>query len=305
MIGQTATASVKVDGDKLAEAMRRVTPFMADGNPPNLAGIYAESQGGVLQLTATDGFRMAHLTVPLPFPEGNWLMKAAGCKDFSQRHFNGSEVDVAVGEGTLKLDEVVVDLETTPYIDYPSAMPEDFDTEVIVDTKAWIKPLRQYKPEVVGVVYSAAGCRIFLQSREGETVACEPVPLQMFGGPDKKVAYHAERFRRALTSCGPTATIEVGDPTKATLLGAEDYWHMLMPVSGFPREVALTNGERESLKWAQEALEAIRKGEAPGLVLIGGGKLYLELDPGRTETEIRVLEPQLQEPVGDPPWPEE
>ena len=65
---QTATASVKVDGDRLAEALRRVTPFMAEGSPPNLACVYAESQGGTLQLTATDGFRMAHLTVALPFP---------------------------------------------------------------------------------------------------------------------------------------------------------------------------------------------------------------------------------------------
>ena len=153
MTGQTATASVKVDGDKLAEAMRRVTPFMADGSPANLAGIYAEAQGGVLQLTTTDGFRMAHLTVPLPFPEGNWLMKAAGCKDFSQRHFNGGKVDVVASEGddagTLKLGEVVGDLETTPYIDYPSAMPEVFDTEDIIDTKAWIKPLRQHKPWIL------------------------------------------------------------------------------------------------------------------------------------------------------------
>jgi hypothetical protein len=308
MAEQTAVASVKVDGDKLAEAMRRVTPFMADGDPVNLAGIYAEAQEGVLQLTATDGFRMAHLTVPLPFPDGNWLMKAAGCKDFSQRHFNGSEVDVVVGEGddagTLKIGDVAVELETSPYIDYPSAVPEDFDTEAIIDTKAWIKLIRKHKPERVGVVYSAAGCRIFLQDMRGETVACEPVPVQVFDGPDKKVAYNAEQLRRALTSCGANATIQVGDPAKATLFEAEDYWHILVPVQGFPKEVALTNGERESFKWAQEVLEAVRKGEVPGLVLFGGGKFYLELSPGRTETEIRLQEPKLQEPAAEEPEPE-
>ncbi|KKL56231.1 hypothetical protein LCGC14_2247430, partial [marine sediment metagenome] len=60
MTEKTAVASVKVDGDKLAETFRRVTPFMAGESPPNLACINAESQGGVLQLTATDGYRMAH-----------------------------------------------------------------------------------------------------------------------------------------------------------------------------------------------------------------------------------------------------
>jgi len=298
MIEQTAAASVKVDGDKLAEALRRVTPFMAEGSPPNLACVYAESQGGVLQLTATDGYRMAHLTVPLPFPEGNYLMKGAGIKDFSTRRYNGAEVEVSVGQdkmlGTLKLSEVVVDLETTPYVNYHAVVPEDFDLEAIIDTKAWIKPIRQHKPWIVGVIYSSAGCRMFLQSAEGETVACESLPVQMISGPDKKVAYQAEYFRRALTSCGPSATIQVGDTVKATLFEAEDYWHILMPREGFPREVSLSNPEREAIRWAQEALDAVRKGEVPGLVLIGGGKFYLELSPGLDQTEVKVQEPKLQ-----------
>lgn len=301
MAGQTAMASVKVDGDKLAEAIGRLTPFMVSENPPNLACIYAESQSGVLQLTATDGYRMAHLTVPLPFPQGNWLLKGAGCKDFSSRHYNGAEVEVKVNDalpdGSLQMGEVTVGLGPMPYINYPAAVPEDFDLEAIIDTKAWIKPLRQHRPEVVGVVYSSAGCRMYLQSKEGETVACESVPVQMFSGPDKKVSYHGERLRRALTSCGPTATIQVGDPAKATLLEAEDYWHIISPTGGFPREVSMSNTEREAIKWAQEALDAVRKGEVSGRVLIGGGKFYLELRPGGHQTEIIVREPQL---TGDP-----
>jgi len=276
---QQTTASVKVDGDKLAEALRRVSPFMGEKDRPNIAGVYAESQGGTLQLTTTDGYRMAHLTVALPFPEGNWLMKADGVKDFSQRHYNGQEVEVAVGneQGTLKLGEATVELETTPFVNYADVVPQEFDLEAIVDTRAWIKPIRQHKPEVVGVVYSSSGCRAYYQNLDGETVACESLPVQMIAGPDKKVAYHGERFRRALTSCGPSATIEVGNPAKATLFQSEDYWHLLMPMEGFPREVTLTSAEREALKWAEEALQAVRKGEVPGRVLMGGGKFYLEL----------------------------
>jgi len=297
MIQQTATASVKVDGDKLAEALRRVSPFMADESPLNLAGVYAESQVGTLQLTASDGYRMAHLTVALLFPDGNFLMKGQGVKDFSTRHYNGAEVEVrrtdALPDSPLLMGDVSVDLEQTPYINYPDAVPDNFDTEAIIDTKTWIKPIRQHKPEQVGVVYSSAGCLMFLQSHEGETVACESLPVQMFSGPDKKVAYNAGRFRRALTSCGAGATVQVGDPARPTLFEAEDYWHILMPVAGFPREIAISNSERESIKWAVEALEAVRKGEAPGLVLIGGGKFYLQLDPGRAVTEIRLEEPRL------------
>jgi len=306
MTGKTATASAKVDGDKLAEALRRVTPFMAGENPPSLAGVYAESQGGVLQLTTTDGHRMAHLTVALPFPDGNYLMKGAGVKDFSQRHYDGQDVTVELGPPAveinpqitplyIKMGEVTVELESDPFINYPAAVPDNFEVEAIIDTKAWIKPIRQNKPEVVGVVFSQAGCRMYLQSKEGETTACESVPVQMFSGPDKKVTYHGERFRRALTSCGPTATLQVGDPAKATLLEAEDYWHIIMPEKGFPREVSMSNTEREAIKWAQEALEAVRKGEVLGIVLIGGGKFYLEIGPGVTQTQVLVREPKLAE----------
>ena len=308
MTNQTAMASVQVDGDKLAEALRRVTPFMAEKDPPSLACVYAEADNGVLQLTATDGYRMAHLTVPLPFPTGHFSMKAAGVKDFSQRHYNEQEVTVEVGPPAvqirpeitplyIKMGEVTVELEASPYIDYPSAVPENFDTEAIIDTKAWIKPIRQEKPESIGVVYSSSGCRMYLQSKGGETTACESLPVQMFSGPDKKVAYHGERFRRALTSCGPTATIQVGDTKKATLLEAEDYWHIIMPQEGFPREVSMSTAERESIAWAMEALEAVKKGEVPGIVLIGGGKFYLELRSGLLATQIQLREPQLAEAV--------
>jgi len=138
---------------------------------------------------------------------------------------------------------------------------------------------------------------MYLQGKTGETTSCESLPVQMFSGPDKKVAYHAERFRRALTSCGPTATIQVGDPLKATILEADDYWHILMPEQGFPREVSMTTAERESIAWAMEALEAVKKGEVPGIVLLGGGKFYLELRPGLVATQIQLREPHLVESV--------
>ncbi|KKL54674.1 hypothetical protein LCGC14_2263090, partial [marine sediment metagenome] len=51
----------------------------------------------------------------------------------------------------------------------------------------------------------------------------------------------------------------------------------------------------------QEALDAVRKGEVSGIVLIGGGKVYLEIGPGVTQTEIRVQEPKLVEATPEQP----
>jgi hypothetical protein len=312
---KTQVAGVSVDGDKLAEALRRVSPFVADKGRENLMAVYAESDGQTLQLTATDGFRMAHLTVNLPFPVGNYLMKAEGVKDFAFRHFNGAQVQVEVGPPAIehnpqitptyvKLGEVQCELEPTPYIDYPAAVPEAFDVEAIVDTKKWIKAIRGSGADTVGVVFSPDGCRMYSQNKEGETIGCDPLPVQMFNGPELKVAYRAEHLRRALTSCGPSATIQVIDPKKVpegkpspTLFEAEDYWHLLQPVIGFPREVNMTPQEREALALLDEVVKSVRSGDVPGKLMVGNGKFYLEIGAHITVTQIITQEPVLKEPV--------
>ncbi len=316
---KTKVAGVSVDGDKLAEALRRVSPFMADKGRENLAAVYTESDGSILQLTATDGYRMAHLTVNLPFPVGNYLMQAEGVKDFAFRHFNGVQIQVELGPPAveinpqikptyIKLGDVQVELVQTPFIDYPAAVPENFDVEAIVDTKKWIKAIRGSGAEKVGIIYSPDGCRMYSQDSHGDTIGCETLPVQMFSGPELKAAYKAEHLRRALTSCGPTATIQVVDPKKVpegkpypTLLEAEDYWHLLQPAMGFPREVNMTPQEREALALMDEAVKSVRSGDVPGKLMIGNGKFYLEIGAHLTATQVVVQEPHLQRLPETPP----
>jgi hypothetical protein len=309
---QTQVAGVSVDGDKLAEALRRVTPFALEKGRENLAAVYAESDGTTLQLTACDGFRLAHLTVCLPFAVGNFLMALEGVKDFSTRHYNGNQVQVEVGQGdelgTVKLGEVRCGLVATPYIDYPAIVPEVFDAEAIVDTKKWIKAIRGSGAEYVGIVYSPDGCRMYSQNVQGETIGCEPLPVQMYDGPELKVAYKAEHFRRALTSCGATATIQVLDPkkdperkTNPTLFEADDYWHLLQPREGFPHEVSISKNEREAFNLMEEAVKSVRSGEVPGMLLMGNGKFYLEIGTHITATQLILQEPKLQETETEAP----
>lgn len=42
----TVKTVVSCDGDKLAEALRRVLPFAADSGREDLMGVYVESNGG-------------------------------------------------------------------------------------------------------------------------------------------------------------------------------------------------------------------------------------------------------------------
>lgn len=293
MTQQNGLASSQVDGDKLAVAIRRLTPFMAGKDArPNLNAVFVESQGGKLEMTATDGFRLAHTTLWLDFPEGDYLLGGDGCKDFAWRHYSGAQVEVVIHQNLVMLGGVQVERLQIPYIDYRRLSGGPFDTWAIVETKRWIKPLRQHHAEVVGVVYSPEGCRMYFQNQAGETIAVEVAPVQMFSGPARKVAYHGERLRRALTSCGPSVTIKVGDPKRATLFETEGSYHLLMATAGFPSEVNFTPTERECLTWAEEVIRSVRRGEVFARVEIGGGKLYLELSSERTATEIVVKTPE-------------
>ncbi len=300
---ETAQAVVSVDGDKLAEALRRITPFAAEKGRENLAAVYAESDGSCLQLTATDGFRMAHVTAQLPFPVGNFLMKVEGVKDFAFRHYTGGQVNIGCFvANTLQIGDVQVELLEIPYINYPGVVPENFDVEAIIETKTWIKAVRGSGAEKVGIVYNSAGCRMFSVDDQGNTLGCYLLPTQMCSGPEIKQVYKAEHFRRALTSCGATATIQVVDPKKLpegkvapTLFEADDYWHLLVPLKGWVREVVMTEEERKALKLLREVLDSIISGEVTGRLMLGGGKFYLEIGKHITMTEVIIQEPKLQE----------
>lgn len=296
---ETKVAVVSVDGDQLAGAFRRVMPFaMAEGRE-DLAAVYAESHSGVLELTASDGQRMAHLTVNLPFPEGEHLLYIGGIKDFADRHYNGGQVEVKPGDGDppklMLMGDVRVIRLNKPYVDYPTLLPDNCPIEAIVDTKSWIKAIRGSGAANVGVIYSQNGCKMISQNKDGETMGCESLPVQMYNGPDMKVAYKAEHFRRALTSCGATATLQVPSPGAATLLEADDFWMLVMPIAVFPRENMLTDLQRQTLGVVEEIIHKVKSGEAPALVMTKGSRIYIDISETITQTEIRIEEPILAE----------
>lgn len=117
----------------------------------------------------------------------------------------------------------------------------------------------------------------------------------MFSGPDVKVSYNGEHLRRALTSCGATCTFQVSGDKTPSFLEADDYWHILMPKEGFPREVSLGANEREALELMEESVKAVRTGEVVGRVLMGDGKFYLELTPGLVVSQVLTKTPVLAE----------
>lgn len=293
--------ATKVDGDTLAKALRRVTPFMKK-EEGNLHSVFFEA-AGALELTTTDGFRMAHVTLTdVDFPEGKFILNGDDVKSMADRHYNGAEIEVEVQKGGVKLGPVVAKVIDGQYPDYRAALPQSFETMVVIERKTWVKAVRQHSDaHKVGVVFSQEGCRLYFQSTGGETVAAEDVPVQMFSGTEMKKAYNLPYFHKALSSNDPSVTIKLGGG-KGTLFESGEFWHLLAAVEGFPREVGLTKDERDVLAWCQEALKSVFTGDVGAKVFMGGGKFYLELvsdDP--KDTQLLVKEPVLAaEPAETP-----
>lgn len=292
--------AVQVDGDKLAEAFRRVTPFMSQSEGhPELCAVFAEAGAGTLQLTSSDGYRIAHLTAALPFPDGNYLMAAKGVKDFSDRHYNGAAITVETGEGVITVGEVKVELLKETFLDYPAFLPETFATEAIIGAKEWIKIIRKFdKASVVGIAFDPKGTIAYIQDTNKQTIAHETMPVQTYMGEAQRIAFNAERLRRALTSCGDSCTIQL-NPDKPAIFEGEDYWHLLASQKEFPTEVHLLQSEKDMLNLVKTSIDGILSGEFNGRVMSGGGKFYIELNAQFRNSEVVSREPMLKEKTDD------
>lgn len=298
-----------VDGDKLAEALRRVSPFMHESLPA-LKAVLMEVYPDRTEFTACDGFRLAHLTIrEVVGQEGEFLLEGNGVKDFSQRHYNGSQVPVVFQKADESSDQVTLGEVTIPilqadYPDYKDLIPTDLDNIAIITTKDWIKALRSIKAWTVGVLFSQEGCSLYFVDMEKNAGKVD-LPVQMYAGQEKRIVFKPESLRKALSSCGAQVTIKVPTAAKtngpsprnqAVVLETDNYWMLIIPQDEqFPREVNLNLGERELVKWGIEALGSVLTGDVQGKVLVGGGKFYLEIGVHITKSEVTMEAPMLQE----------
>ncbi len=276
-----AVADRTVNGDVLAEAMRRIAPFMASNDSrKHLCGIYIEAFPDHTELSALDGFRMGHVTLPgLILTEGCYIVSAAGVKDFSQRHYNGKALPYDLTDTQLVIDDVELDLVDAEFPNYRALIPDNREeTVVMISPKAWIKAIRAAKDiEHVGLSLTSAGCKLYF-STDKETVDVVSVPIQAFLGNEKKLVVRPEHLRKALTSCHEDCALKVGDPAKAIFFEGKDYWHMMMPLQvAFPNDLTLTPAQKNLLRVFVDSAEAVLTGEVYAKVVSGAGAFFVEL----------------------------
>jgi hypothetical protein len=107
---------------------------------------------------------------------------------------------------------------------------------------------------------------------------------------ESRAAFDMDRLLKAVRACGDSVTVKLQGEGKAALIEGTGYWQVLMPMSGFPSEVAFTQAEREALGWVEEMLRSIRRGEVQARVRLNKGGMAVSWEPQPEKTTITFQE---------------
>ena len=291
-------AAGSVEHAALAAALRKVIPFTAAEKEyrENLRHVWAEAHDGTLELTAADGYRMAHATLAAAWPGGQWLLGIDGCRQVANAYAAG-EAPVELHDDRIVVGGVAVPVVDTKWVDYRGHLQECQDgmaAMLVVAQRVLNRALRGQAGTVAGLKVSGGACTLYVAKQDRrdyslETVGSYPLSAQIATG-EAKAAFSVDRLLAAIRHCGESVTVKLQDETRAALIEGEGYWHILMPVAPFPNEVSLSTTDREAIEWVEEMLRSIRRGDVRAEVRLGQGRLSVSWEPQPERTVITLQE---------------
>lgn len=125
-----------VDALRLKAAVVRVLHAAArEDIRPILTGVCFESDGRVLTLAATDGYRLSVFTIETQFPVGQWVIPADPLRNFA-RIMTDDEVTLTFGDNKIALSQPGFELQVMrlegKFPDFAGIIPKSYTTRFLV-----------------------------------------------------------------------------------------------------------------------------------------------------------------------------
>lgn len=209
-------------------------------------GVFMETKNGVLNLAATDGHRLAHVTKPLDAKDvkGVVPIKAVALIDklftgsdvLVDLKFESGKVFVCVYNGTEVYSELAASLIEGTFPPYADVMPKDCDKHATISREKFLSAVVRAKlmtnEESKGVRLSFADNKLAITAKTPEYGEAKVETPCQYDADAIEIGFNPGYLIDALKVCsGDTVRFDMSKPTKQVMLIDGAFKYVVMPVN--------------------------------------------------------------------------
>lgn len=239
---------IKLPKEVLVSSSQILFATAVDEGRPTLTGVLTEASKGMVDLVATDGFRLAHRKINLPDSSVSFksLIPRRTFDEIIRvlSEVEADDVEVATSSGgnqiIFKIGQVILSsrLIEGNFPSWQKIIPEKITTRALLDKEELLKAVKLAsvfaKNEANVITFSVGSGKISLSSQAKELGGQENEVESQIEGEDLKIAFNAKFLLDAVSNC-PTSqlSLEFSGPLSAAIIkpvGLEGLEYIIMPV---------------------------------------------------------------------------
>ncbi len=305
LVRVTPKVSVKpnMGAGELAEALQGVIPFTAkEDNRPVLRCVHFVQKEGRLTLSASDGFRLAELSLDFEEGEGQALIPYDDIRGLIPALRKAQRVRLGYEKGdSLDTTDLVVDTELIRYKfsghvgnypDYEKILPAEFTATARIDSREMLKAVSSlgalFLDKDTPIIITLKGGRIRLSVKDDRAEAY--IDSQVQG--EAEVMISLQFLVQGLKALAGMAELKLtSSPTSPVMFTAENYRLVVMPIAPPPKKTETPKVVSEAEKVVSEAV-----GKPEGATEEAATeKAGPEVETGITEGEATEPEPEVEQ----------
>jgi hypothetical protein len=242
------TVYPNISGIELAEALARVIPFASkEENRPVLQCVKATQRDGKLTLVASDGFRLAMVSLDFEDGEGEALVNASELAGLIPALRKAKRIRLGFQNGGEKLASCSLILDTElirykwqsqdgAYPDYEKVIPSEFVATATFDTKEASKASRSLtaiwyddslKKEYRPITLTIGDGKVILEAKEDRGKA----EIEADTSGEVKTAVSARYLAQVLKACGGMVELKASSPSSPMMFSVDGYRLLVMPMA--------------------------------------------------------------------------